>query len=155
MKTILRVLVFPAVALLAAAQNPPPPSPRPSLPPSSANADELAALERFLTLSDEELAQMADAIARVRAMTPPQRAALREQILSYRRLPEPQRMKMRQGWGWMPPEIQHGWREMMQNATPEQRTAIHTAMQSLPPDEKMRYRRKVVEDYLKAQAEKK
>lgn len=155
MKTILRVLVLPAVSLLAAAQNSAPQSPRPAPPPPSANADDLAALERFLALSDEELAQMADAIARVRGMTPAQRAALREQILSYRRLPEPQRMQMRQGWGWMPPEIQDGWRDMMQNTTPEQRAAIHSAMQSLPPDEKMRYRRKVVEDYLKAKAEKK
>jgi hypothetical protein len=121
---------------------------------TAAPAAELAALEQFLQLSDTELAQMADAIARVRAMTPAQRAAMRDEIAAFRRLPEPQRAQIRQGWGWMPREIQDGWREMMQSATADERSAIQTKLQSLAPDERTRYRRTLVEAYLKAKAEK-
>jgi hypothetical protein len=154
MKTILRILPLLTLAFLASAQTAPQaPSARPA--PASPPSAELVALERFLTLSDEELAQMADAIGRVRAMTPAQRAALRDQIVRYRQLPEPQRMQLRQGWGWMSAELQNGWREMMQNATPEERAAIQSKMQSLAPDEKTRYRRELVEKYLKAKAQKK
>jgi hypothetical protein len=118
-------------------------------------AAELAALEQFLKLSDAELAQMAEAIARVRAMTPAQRATMRDEIAAFRRLPEPQRAQIRQGWGWMPREIQDGWREMMQSATAEERSAIQAKLQSLAPEERTRYRRSLVEAYLKAKAEKK
>jgi DNA-directed RNA polymerase specialized sigma24 family protein len=62
---------------------------------------------------------------------------------------------MRQGWGWMPPEIQNGWREMMQGATPERRAEIQAKMQALPPEEKAAFRRQLVEEYLKTKAAKK
>ena len=93
---------------------------------------------------------MEQVIVRLRAMSPEQRAALRDEITTFRKLPEPQRLQLRQGWGWMPAEIQNGWREMMQSATPERRMEIQTKMQSLAPDEKTRYRRELVEAYLKA-----
>jgi hypothetical protein len=158
MKTRLQALPFVLSAVLAWAQptTPPASTVKAAAPvATSAAPAELAALEKFLMLSDAELAQMTDAITRVRAMTPDQRTALRDEIASYRRLPEPQRQQIRQGWGWMPPEIQNGWREMMQTATPDERAAIQAKMQSLPPDEKTRYRRSLVESYLKAKAEKK
>lgn len=121
----------------------------------AAPAPDLVNLERFLDLSDAELAQMADAIARVRALTPAQRAALKREIAAFRQLPEPQRQQIRQGWGGMPPEIQAGWRDLMQNATPEEHAAIQSKLQSLSPEEKHTYRRTLVEAYLKAQAQKK
>jgi hypothetical protein len=154
MKTILRILFLLVAALYASAQTRAPQASGSTAAPTSAGSADLVALERFLALSDDELAQMADAIARVRAMTPAQRAALRDQIVSFRQLPEPQRMQLRQGWGWMPAEIQNGWREMMQGATPEERAAIQSKMQSLSPDERMRYRRELVETYLKAKGRK-
>lgn len=126
-----------------------PQAPRSSPPASSGSAAELAALERFLDLSDEELAQMADAIARLRAMTPAQRAALRGEIAAFRQLSEPERQQIRQGWGGMPAEIQDGWRDMMHSATPEERAAIQTKMHSLSSDERTLYRRTLVEAYLK------
>ena len=138
-------LVFSA----ATAQNPPP-APRSAPPPSSGSAAELAALERFLDLSDEELTQMADAIARLRAMTPAQRAALRGEIAAFRQLPEPERQQIRQGWGGMPAEIQDGWRDMMHNATDEERAAIQSKMHSLSSEERTHYRRTLVEAYLKS-----
>ena len=127
-------------------------SPAPTTAPAAPG--DLAALEQFLNLSDAELAQMQQVIARLRAMTPAQRDALRDEMAAFRKLPEPQRMQLRQGWGWMPAEIQNGWREMMQGATPERRAEIQAKMQSLPPDEKTRYRRQLVEEYLKTKAAK-
>lgn len=119
------------------------------------DAKEMAAVEQFLGLSDSDLDQMQQVIARIRAMKPEERAALRAEIARYRQLPDTQRQQLRQGWGWMPREIQDGWREMMQSATPERRTEVQNKMQSLPPEEKMAYRRQLVEDYLKAKAAKK
>lgn len=124
-------------------------------PASSTSASELAALEQFLNLSDAELAQMEAVIARIRAMTPAQRTTLRTEIAAFRKLPEQQRLQLRQGWGGMPAEIQTGWREMMQSTTPERHAEIQAKLQTLTPDEKMRYRRDLVEAYLKAKAAKK
>ena len=98
---------------------------------------------------------MQQVIARIRAMKPAERAALRSEIARYRQLPEPQRAQLRQGWGWMPPEIQDGWREMMQGATPERRAEVQAKLQSLSPEQKMTYRRQLVEDFLAAKAAKK
>ena len=116
---------------------------------------ELAALDQFLNLSDAELAQMEQVIARVRAMSPAQRAALRDEIAKFRQLPEPQRLQLRQGWGWKPAGIQDGWREMMQGAPPEKRAEVQAKLQALTPDQKTGYRRKLVEEYLKAKSAKK
>ena len=113
---------------------------------------EMAAVEQFLNLSETELDQMLQVISRIRAMKPDERAALRQEIARYRQLPEAQRQQLRQGWGWMPAEIQNGWRDMMQQATPERRAEIQARMQSLPPDAKTAYRRQLVEEYLKAKA---
>ncbi len=141
-----------ALAFLAApltAQTPPAP------PAASTSASELAALEQFLNLSDAELAQMEAVIARLRAMTPAQRSTLRTEIAAFRQLPEQQRQQLRQGWGGMPAEIQTGWREMMQSTTPERHAEIQAKLQTLTPDEKMRYRRDLVEAYLKSKPAKK
>jgi Spy/CpxP family protein refolding chaperone len=155
MKAYLLTLPLLAIAYAAAAQEPTPKAPPPASAPSSNSPAELAALDRFLDLSDAELAQMADAIARLRAMTPEQRVALRKEITEFRQLPETQRSRIRAGWGWMPAEIQNGWREMMQAATPEKRASIQARLQSLAPEERTRYRRELVEEYLKAKVQKK
>ena len=141
-----------ALAFLAAPLAAQTPAPSPA---SSSSASELAALEQFLNLSDAELAQMEAVIARLRAMTPAQRTTLRTEIAAFRQLPEQQRQQLRQGWGGMPAEIQTGWREMMQSATPERHAEIQAKLQTLSPDEKMRYRRDLVEAYLKAKPAKK
>jgi hypothetical protein len=144
-----------ALALLAAplvAQTSAVPASSPATPSS---ASELAALEQFLNLSDAELTQMEAVIARLRAMTPAQRTTLRTEIAAFRKLPEQQRLQLRQGWGGMPAEIQTGWREMMQSTTPERHAEIQAKLQTLTPDEKMSYRRDLVEAYLKAKPAKK
>jgi hypothetical protein len=153
MKTFLLAALPVLLLLVPARAQPPPAAPVPAIAPAAPG--DLAALEQFLNLSDAELAQMQQVIARLRAMTPAQRAALRDEMAAFRKLPEPQRLQLRQGWGWMPAEIQDGWREMMQGATPERRTEIQTKMQSLPPEEKTRYRRQLVEEFLKTKAARK
>jgi len=163
MKTLtLTGLALLLLAAPAAGQNPPAPAssriPAAATPAPSAvspAAGELAALEQFLYLSDAELAQMEQVIARLRAMTPAQRTALRAEITAFRKLPEPQRQQLRQGWGWMPAEIQNGWREMMQGATPERRAEVQAKLQTLSPEEKPGFRRQLVEEYLKGKAAKK
>lgn len=122
---------------------------------NSAATSELAALEQFLNLSDAELAKMEAVIGRLRAMTPAQRAALRAEMVAFRELPETQRQQIRQGWGGVSPEIQNGWREMMQGLDDERRAEIQQKLQSLAPDEKIRYRHELVEAYLKAKASQK
>ena len=122
---------------------------------SAAEIKELAAVEQFLGLSDLELEQMQQVIARIRAMTPAERAALRAEIEKFRQLPEGQRQELRQGWGGMPREVQDGWREMMQGATPERRTEIQQKLQTMEPDARLAYRRQLVDEYLKQKAAKK
>jgi hypothetical protein len=144
-----RVALFSAVLLVpraAAAQ----PAARPA-----AELKELATVEQFLGLSDAELDQMQQVLARIRAMKPAERAALRAEVDKFRQLPENQRQQLRQGWGWMPANIQDAWREMMQGATPERRTEIQTKIQSLSPDDRLIYRKQLAEDYLKQKAAKK
>jgi hypothetical protein len=116
---------------------------------------ELTSVEQFLGLSDAELDLMQQVLARIRAMSPAERAALRAEIEKYRQLPEGQRQQLRHGWGWMPREIQDAWREMMQNATPEQRTEIQTKIQAMDPEARLTYRRQLTEEYLKKKAAKK
>jgi hypothetical protein len=126
-----------------------------SAPRSTAELKELASVEQFLGLSDAELDQMQQVLARLRAMKPTERAALRTEIAKYRQLPEAQREQLRQGWGWMPRDIQDAWREMMQSATPERRTEVQTKLQAMTPDERMTYRRQLSEEYLRQKAAKK
>ena len=145
-RTLLVALLLP-IAVHAQPVKPPPAAvPTPTPPSDSA---ELVALDQFLNLSDAELAQMAAAIARVRAMSPAQREQLRQEIAAFRDLPEPQRERLRQGWAAVPPEIQAGWREMMQHITPQQHAAIQACLQSLSPAERVAYRQRLVEEYLK------
>lgn len=138
------LLIFLAAPILSAAE-PAAPAAR-----SPAELKELATVEAFLGLTDAELDQMQQVLARIRAMSSAERAALRTEIEKYRQLPEAQRQQVRQGWGWMPREIQDGWRDMMQHATPERRTEIQARLQSMTPEARLEYRRQLVDEYLKA-----
>ncbi|MDD3178828.1 MAG: DUF3106 domain-containing protein [Opitutaceae bacterium] len=143
------ILFAPVAVPLRAAETPAPPA------HPSAVVKEMASVERFLSLSDAELDQMVLVIQRIRAMKPEERAALRQEIAKYCRLTDSQRQQMRMGWGWMPREIQDGWREMMQGATPERRAEIQAKLQSLSPEERGVLRQQLVREYLKAKAAKK
>lgn len=115
---------------------------------------ELAGVERFLSLDDKELDQLMQAIGRIRAMTPEQRRALQAEIARFRQLPAQQREQLRAGWGAMPRDIQDAWRAMMQEASPERRATIQAELQALDPAGKFARRRQLAEEYLKAKAAK-
>jgi Spy/CpxP family protein refolding chaperone len=148
------VLTLAGALLLGALHLPAAESPAAS-PRSPAELKELATVEQFLGLSDAELEQIQQVIARIRAMKPAERTALRAEIEKYRQLPDAQRQHLRQGWGWMPPEVQDAWREMMQAATPEQRVEMQQKLQAMDPDARLAYRRQLVDEYLKKKAAKK
>lgn len=110
---------------------------RASIAPSEAGEQaELAALERFLSMSDEELDQLQRAIARVRAMSPAERSALREKMLEFRRLPAAHREQVRLGWGWVSDEDRRDWPEWMRSRSDEERAAIQAELQQLPVEER-------------------
>lgn len=153
MKTISALLLAGSLVLctatLSAADSPA----APTRPPAELN--ELFNVEQFLGLSDVELELIQQVIARIRAMKPAERAALRTEIEKYRQLPEGQRQELRQGWGGMPRDVQDGWREMMQGATPERRNEIQQKLQAMEPEARLAYRRQLVDEYLKQKAAKK
>lgn len=147
MKTSLPVLVLLlllSAGLARAADRVPGPP-----PPASGREAELAALERFLDLPDEELDQMQRAIARLRAMGPEEKAALRREMEKFRRLPETERRQLRHGWGAVEERVQDAWRRMMHAATPERRQEIQQQLQALPPEKKADFRRQLAEEFLR------
>jgi hypothetical protein len=124
--------------------------PAPEKSPSTLPADkEMAALEHFLDLTNEDLDQMQQAIARIRALDPAGRAALRREIEKFRSLPDAQRRQLRLGWGAQETNLKDAWWRMMQAASPERRAEIQGHLQVLAPDEKIAYRRQLAEEYLK------
>lgn len=127
----------------------------PAEPRPAAELKDFATVEQFLGLSDAELDQVQQVLTRIRAMKPEERAALRAEIVKFRQLPEGQRQQLRQGWGWMPSEIQDAWREMMQAASPERHAEIQQKLQAMSPDERLTYRRQLAEEYLRKKAGKK
>jgi hypothetical protein len=152
MKTLLclflSILLLPAAVLRAA-------DPVPTQPPPTTNKEvDLAALERFLDLPDEELDQMQRAIALIRAMGPTERAELHKAMNQFRSLPDAQRRQLRQGWGALESGLQDVWRRMMQSATLERRTEIQQKLQALPPEKKAEYRRQLAEEFLRQEARK-
>ena len=152
MKTSLLLLLF---ALLLPASPLRATDSAPAQPPPSANKEvDLAALERFLDLPDEELDQMQRAIALIRAMGPEERAELRKAMNKFRSLPDAQRRQLRQGWGALEAGLQDAWRRMMQAATAERRAEIQQKLQALPPEKKAEYRRQLAEEFLRQEAKK-
>ena len=122
----------------------------PALPAASVNAEsasELAALEQFLGLSDAQLDQLMAALARVRAMSAEERAAFAAEIRAYRGLPGEQRRQIRDGWGRQGAESRDDWRRMMLALDPEARARVQAELQSLPPDERVRRRLEMLEDW--------
>ena len=123
--------------------------------PAPPATGEMAALEHFLDLSDEDLDQMQQVITRIRAMSPEEKTALRIEMERFRQLPPMERRQLRLGWGALEEKLQDAWRRMMQGATPELRAEIRTELQLLPPEEKGSYRRQMAEKFLEQEAKKK
>lgn len=137
MKTLLFLLTAVMAATGLMAQGGPPPHAGPRAHASVvAVGDDLAALDQFLAMDDAQLDQLQQAITRVRAMTPVERASLRARIVDYRQLPTEQREKVRAGWGWQSEADRNDWPLMMRSLPDAERSAIHTELQSLPPEQR-------------------
>lgn len=105
---------------------------------SAASDDpEFAALDRFLSMSDAELDAMQQAIARVRAMSPDERAKMRAEIAAFHQLPTERRDEIRAGWGWHDARDREDWRTMMHEKTPSERAQIQQEILNLPADERI------------------
>ncbi len=120
---------------------------------ATAADDEFAALERFLAMSDVELDAMQQAIARVRAMTPEQRAAFRAQLAEFRQLPEERRDEIRGGWGWHNAQDRDDWRTMMRAKSPEERAAVQRELLALPADQRAARKHAMLDAWRKIHAE--
>lgn len=115
---------------------------------------ELSTLEQFLALDDAQLAQMQQAIARVRAMSAAERAQLRARIEEFRRLPAAEREQLRRGWGSEAPEIREGWHDLMQSLDAAGRAELRRQLEGLSPEERTKLRRERVEKFLRERAAK-
>lgn len=115
----------------------------PKLGDSTNPSKELIALEQFLRMSEDQLAAMADAIDRVRNMSPEERRKLEQQISAYRKLPAMQREQIR--LGWHSEQDWKDWREMMSGLAEEERAAIQSTLQAMPFKERADHKHKLLE----------
>jgi len=161
MKTMLIAGVFLGAVLAAmpapvVAQGGPPPWAGQGRGPgggTTAADDEFAALERFLAMSDVELDAMQQAIARVRAMTPEQRAQLRTHIAAFHQLPEERREEIRAGWGWHDAQDRDDWRTMMRARSSEERATVQRELLALPAEQRIARKHEMLEAWRKARAQ--
>lgn len=109
--------------------------------------DDFPALERFLTLSDDQLDRIQKAVAKVRAMNPAERAALHAQLHAFRQLPEDKRQQVRAGWGWQNERDRDDWPAMMHSLPAAERAAIQTELQSLPPEGRPARKHELLEEW--------
>lgn len=122
-----------------AAATPPPPS----TAPAAADAQEFAALERFLSMDDAQLERIQRAITRLRAMTPAERAALHDRLHAFHRLPPGERARVRAGW--RDERDQTDWPLMMHSLPEAERAAIQAELQSLEPAERATRKHELLE----------
>lgn len=109
--------------------------------------DDFPALERFLTLSDEQLDRIQQAVAKVRAMSPAERAALHAQLHAFRQLPEAEREQVRAGWGWQNEQDRVDWPTMMRSLPAADRLQIQRELQSLPPESRAAHKHGLLEKW--------
>ncbi len=138
--------------VLAAAGGPPAGAPRhgqggngnggPNHARAAAN-DDLTALERFLDMDDAQLDRIQRAIAKVRAMSPEERAALHARLNAFRQLPEAQRERVRAGW--RDDRDQADWPVMMRSLPEAERSAIQTEIQALSPTQRATRKHELLE----------
>ncbi|PTY06162.1 hypothetical protein DB347_11970 [Opitutaceae bacterium EW11] len=145
MKTSLALVVLLLAPVALFAQNGPPAHRGPGVHAALHAGDELAVLDQFLGLSNAELDQLQQAIARVRAMSPAERAALKEKIVAYRQLPENQRQQVRRGWGFENDQDRQDWPTMMHAKTDDERATVQKELQALPPEQRAARKHELLE----------
>ncbi len=119
---------------------------REGVPGRDFSSAELAALEGFLTMSDEQLDRVQDVIERIRVMSEEERSAFAAEVVEYRRLPREERVRIRDGWGRRTTdEDREDWRRMMRTLTPEERRETHESLQGLSGDDRLERRLEILE----------
>lgn len=155
-RIIMVVLVATAVALFAVGRYFSAHEPEPSArgpgnglagPNRGFERHDLASLEQFLTLNDEELDRLQEALARIRAIPEEERADFAGRIVEFRSLPREERQRLRDGWGRQSDHDREDWRRMMRELTPRERRAVHEALEGLSPAEHTERRREILEDW--------
>ncbi len=139
MKTTFLALGIACVATFASpvqAQKGPPAHAGQGMRAALQSGDELASLEVFLTLSDQELDTLLAAITRVRKMSPEERKEFTKRIVSFRQLPENSRRQVREQWGWLEEADRNDWRLMMQVKSEAERSSIQAELQALPTEKR-------------------
>lgn len=113
---------------------------------------EFAALDRFLAMTDAELDATQQAIARVRAMSPKEREAMRAQIAAFHRLPSERRDEIRVGWGWHDPQDRDDWQAMVHAKSPADRAAIQQELLALEPSARQARKHALLEAWRRERA---
>ncbi|HLP08256.1 MAG TPA: DUF3106 domain-containing protein [Opitutaceae bacterium] len=144
MKHLQRLLLALAALLLPLALGATPVDASPAAPETPATeVQEFAALERFLSMDDAQLERIQRAIARLRAMTPAERAALHDRMHSFHRLPPGERARVRAGW--RDERDQADWPRMMHALPDAERSAIQAELQSLEPADRATRKHELLE----------
>lgn len=106
---------------------------------ATAGAEDVAALERFLSMSDAELAALQKAIARVQAMSAEEKATIRARLRTYCEASDEQRAQWRRG-GFS--EKEHAcWAAHMHALAPEARAELQAKLHALPAEQRTEQRR--------------
>jgi hypothetical protein len=104
------------------------------------------ALDRFLAMSDDELAAIEQTIQRIRAMSPEERAAYRNKVREYYQLPETEQERIQVAWGQLDNRLREQWRTFMQSLGEKERLELQTQLRAIEPENKVAWRLKTLRE---------
>lgn len=111
-------------------------------PERRAAVSSVETLDRFLSMSDEELEAIEATIRRIRSMTPEERVAYREKIRGFYELPDVERERLQIAWGQLDLRVREQWREYMQSLDIEERESVQAELRQTEPEKKVAWRLK-------------
>lgn len=111
-------------------------------PERRAAVSSVETLDRFLSMSDEELEAIEATIRRIRSMTPEERVAYREKIRGFYKLSDVERERLQVAWGQLDLRVREQWREYMQSLDVEERESVQAELRQTAPEKKVAWRLK-------------
>mgnify|MGYP006281200651 CR=1 FL=1 len=127
-------------------------------PPATETAEEagidsmgmtpLRALEHLLHMSDEELAELQMAIARVRAMDTAQREEMLSKIAAFREINPGRRHELMQRIRRLPPEARRAFAERFSQRDAAEAAALRERLRRMTPEERRAFRERRVNEAL-------
>jgi len=100
----------------------------------------ISSLEHFLSMDDDQLAQLEALIRRIRQMTPAEREAYLDKVRQYQKMPPEEQQNLQLTWGRMDQKVRQAWREYMLSLEEDKREAVRLRMQEIPFEERSRWR---------------